>query len=403
MTERYSLAPIQQIWSEENKFSLWLALEYFAAESWADEALFDKSLLLQPIKAPTLGEIYAEELKTKHEFQAFLNALSNKNPENELVTRWFHYGLTSSDIIDTTYSFQLTVTCLEISKRLRKLNLALSDIVINHAKTKISGRTHGQTAEVTSLGNLFAGYFSLLRTFEVEELPKAINSVSIINMSGPIGNYSVVLPVIGEFIKCKLQEQIEKYYNVSPEQSIIFDIPLTTQVIPRIYYADYFIMCAKLMSLLEMIATEIRLRQQSGIEEFSELFSTNQVGSSSMPHKKNPILSENIIGLSRIVRSAVNPALENISLWNQRDMTHSSVERVLTPQVSNIVCFALERMTQILNSLNFNEEQMFKNIESGKVDSHEKLCSLIKNGHNRKDAYDIVYKGLSFGKKVDDS
>lgn len=374
MIERYNTFELNNIWNIQSKIDLWKEISLKYALSFIDDSLIDYNEL-KNIKIEEF-EIIEKEKTTKHEFLAFLEVLIEKSPD--YLKKYIHYGLTSSDILDTTFSYQLKNSAIEI---LNSLNLLLTTIfnkAIDNKNTIMMGRTHGMYAEPISFGLvLFRFYYELKRS--KSRLQNCINTLSYGQLSGPIGNYTI----------CDIEKEVKvlKSFNLNRES-------LSTQVIPRDRYAELFCTLGILASTIENIATEIRQLSQSSICEVSEGFSKNQKGSSSMPHKKNPINSENLCGLARLIRSYINPSLENITLWYERDMSHSSNERFIGQDSTTLTHFILKRLNNIIENLVINEENMNKNIQDsfGLFFSQRLLISLIDKNIDRLNAYEIVQK-----------
>jgi adenylosuccinate lyase len=374
MIERYNTFELNNIWNIQSKIDLWKEISLKYALSFIDDSSIDYNEL-KNIKIEEF-EIIEKEKTTKHEFLAFLEVLIEKSPD--YLKKYIHYGLTSSDILDTTFSYQLKNSAIEI---LNSLNLLLTTIfnkAIDNKNTIMMGRTHGMYAEPISFGLvLFRFYYELKRS--KSRLQNCINTLSYGQLSGPIGNYTI----------CDIEKEVKvlKSFNLNRES-------LSTQVIPRDRYAELFCTLGILASTIENIATEIRQLSQSSICEVSEGFSKNQKGSSSMPHKKNPINSENLCGLARLIRSYINPSLENITLWYERDMSHSSNERFIGQDSTTLTHFILKRLNNIIENLVINEENMNKNIQDsfGLFFSQRLLISLIDKNIDRLNAYEIVQK-----------
>jgi len=377
MIERYNTFELNNIWKVESKISFWKDISIKYALSFIDQSLIDYNEL-NNIKIEE-HEIIEREKTTKHEFLAFLEVLIEKSPE--YLKKYIHYGLTSSDILDTTFSYQLKNSVIEIVKSLDNLLKTIFNKAIENKNIMMIGRTHGMYAEPISFGLVLLRFYYELNRSKTR-LQNCINTLSYGQLSGPIGNYTI----------CNLDKEINilRSFNLNRED-------LSTQIIPRDRYAELFCTLGILASSIENIATEIRQLSQSSICEVSEGFSKNQKGSSAMPHKKNPIGSENICGLSRLIRSYINPALENIPLWYERDMSHSSNERFIGQDSTTLTHFVLNRLNNIIENLIINEKNMNKNIESslGLFFSQRLLIKLIDKNIDRLNAYNIV-QNLTF-------
>ena len=375
MIPRYSRKVLKDIWEDNNKFQIWLNLEILACEAMEKYGDIPKGTTSKIKKKAKFNvrEIDKIELKTKHDVIAFLtNVAKYVGPES----RYIHKGLTSSDILDTSFSIQLSQSSLIILSGLEELSKSIIKIAKKHKYTLCIGRSHGIHAEATTFGLKILGYFEENKR-NIKRLKDAIAQIQTIQMSGPIGTYSNIDPRVEKYVAKKLNFSIE---------------PVSTQIIPRDRHAQLFLAFASIASSLERFVTEIRHLQRSEVLEVEEGFGKGQKGSSAMPHKKNPILSENVTGLARVVRSLVIPALENIASWHERDISHSSVERINAPNATITLDFAIQRMINILNNLVVHKSNMFKNLNllKGLPYSQNVLIFLIENKISREDAYKIV-------------
>jgi adenylosuccinate lyase len=371
MINRYNTPIMSEIWSDAYKINLWKQISSQYAYQLAEQNIDLNDLLSIEI---TAQEIIEKEKITKHEFLAFLELFIDKAPPN--TKKYIHYGLTSSDILDTGFSLQL----IEASKNI----LGQTQVLVNTLKEKaevnrltlMMGRTHGMYAEPISFGRIL---MSFAYEFErsIQRLNNALNHISYGQLSGPVGNYTVCFP--------KVEKLTLGYFGLKPEL-------ISTQVIPRDRYAELFCTLGILASSMERLATEIRQLSQSSVGEVAEGFAANQKGSSAMPHKKNPIGSENICGLARLIRSYMFPALENIVLWHERDMSHSSNERLISQDATSLTYYCLTRLNQIVQNLQVNANQMLTNIQNanGVYYSQHLLISLINKGVDRAVAYGMV-------------
>lgn len=342
---------------------------------WKSTAISQKVRRLKSKKKAKFNvkEIDKIELKTKHDVIAFLtNVAKYVGPES----RFIHKGLTSSDILDTAFSIQLSQSSLIILGGLEELSKSIIKIAKKHKYTLCIGRSHGIHAEATTFGLKILGYFEENKR-NIKRLKDAITQIQTIQMSGPIGTYSNIDPRIEKYVAKKLNFLVE---------------PVSTQIIPRDRHAHLFLAFASIASSLERLVTEIRHLQRSEVLEVEEGFGKGQKGSSAMPHKKNPILSENVTGLARVVRSLVIPALENITSWHERDISHSSVERINAPNATITLDFAIQRMVNILNNLVVHKSNMLKNLNllKGLPYSQNVLIFLVENKISREDAYKLV-------------
>ena len=375
MIPRYSRKVIKDIWEDNNKFQIWLDLEILACEAMEKYGDIPKGTTAKIKKKAKFNvkEIDKIELKTKHDVIAFLtNVAKYVGPES----RFIHKGLTSSDILDTAFSIQLSQSSLIILGGLEELSKSIIKIAKKHKYTLCIGRSHGIHAEATTFGLKILGYFEENKR-NIKRLKDAITQIQTIQMSGPIGTYSNIDPRIEKYVAKKLNFSVE---------------PVSTQIIPRDRHAHLFLAFASIASSLERLVTEIRHLQRSEVLEVEEGFGKGQKGSSAMPHKKNPILSENVTGLARVVRSLVIPALENITSWHERDISHSSVERINAPNATITLDFAIQRMVNILNNLVVHKSNMLKNLNllKGLPYSQNVLIFLVENKISREDAYKLV-------------
>ena len=375
MIPRYSRKVIKDIWEDSNKFQIWLDLEILACEAMEKYGDIPKGTTAKIKKKAKFNvkEIDKIELKTKHDVIAFLtNVAKYVGPES----RFIHKGLTSSDILDTAFSIQLSQSSLIILGGLEELSKSIIKIAKKHKYTLCIGRSHGIHAEATTFGLKILGYFEENKR-NIKRLKDAITQIQTIQMSGPIGTYSNIDPRIEKYVAKKLNFLVE---------------PVSTQIIPRDRHAHLFLAFASIASSLERLVTEIRHLQRSEVLEVEEGFGKGQKGSSAMPHKKNPILSENVTGLARVVRSLVIPALENITSWHERDISHSSVERINAPNATITLDFAIQRMVDILNNLVVHKSNMLKNLNllKGLPYSQNVLIFLVENKISREDAYKLV-------------
>ena len=378
MIPRYSNEKISSIWSDKNRYEIWLKIEIYICEKLCiDKKIPKKDFLLIKNKSKIdVKDIQKLDEKTQHEVIAFLNSVSKKVGKS---SRYIHQGVTSSDIIDTAFSVQLKQATEIIINDLKNLLKALKIKAKKYKKTICLGRTHGIHAEPTTFGLKIASFFAEMER-NLNRLKIALEDISICAISGAVGTYATINPAIEHFVAKKLGLKSEK---------------ISTQIIPRDRHAHLFSVFAIIASSIERIAVEIRHLQRTEVREVEEFFSKTQKGSSAMPHKKNPVLSENLTGLSRYIRSSVVPMLENIALWHERDISHSSVERILAPDVTIVLNFALTRLTNLISNLKIYPENMKKNLNllNGLVFSQALLLELIeKKGVDRQVAYDIVQK-----------
>ena len=377
MIPRYSRKEISEIWKPKNKFKIWLKIEILICEALNELGKVPtKSLKVIKEKAK-FDEKRIDEIEkdVKHDVIAFLTNLAENIGED---SRFIHQGVTSSDILDTTLSIQLKESCLIIKKELKKLLEVLKEKAVSYKKTPCIGRSHGIFAEPTTFGLKMLGkYFEFKRSYE--RFLEAEKNISVCAISGAVGTFANIDPYAQDYVAKKLKIRSEE---------------VSTQVIPRDRYAYLFSVIAIIASSLENLAIEIRHLQRSELGEVEEFFSEKQKGSSAMPHKRNPVLSENITGIARIIRANILPILENISLWHERDISHSSVERVIFPDTLILLDFSLSRMSDVIKNLIINEEKMLANLNSSKglYNSQRVLLKLIDKGLTREDAYRKVQK-----------
>ncbi len=375
MIPRYSRPEMTAIWEPENRFRIWLDIELAATEAWVKLGRVPEEALKvirekADFKVDRIDEI---EKEVKHDVIAFLTSVAEHvGPES----RYLHLGLTSSDVLDTCFSLQLKQAGELLLRDLDQLLASLKKRAEEHKQTPMIGRSHGIHAEPITFGVKVATWYAEMARNR-ERLVKAIGSVSVGKVSGAVGVYGNVLPEVEQHVCEKL--------GLVPDA-------ISTQVIARDQYADFFSSCALIASAVERIATEVRHMQRTEVLEAEEFFSKGQKGSSAMPHKRNPVLSENLTGLARLVRSYLVPALENITLWHERDISHSSVERVIGPDTTITLDFMLARMNNVIENLIVYPENMKKNLEKmGKlVFSEGVLLALVETGRTREEAYRMV-------------
>ena len=377
MIKRYSTPEMEHVWSDENKFKIWTMIECLIADKLANLGKIPKQAakdIRKKIKF-NIKEINEIEKKTKHDLVAYINNVSSYIGKN---SKYFHYGVTSSDIIDTCFSVQLKETSQIIEDQLKKLILVLKKKSIKHKKTLMIGRSHGVHAEPITFGLKMAGFYYEFKR-NLERLKHAKNEISVCAISGPVGTYNSIDPRVEKYVAKKLNLNVE---NIS------------TQIIPRDRHAYFFSILGIIASSIERLSIEIRHLQRTEVLEVEESFNMGQKGSSAMPHKRNPVLSENLTGIARYIRSGVNPTMENISLWHERDISHSSVERILCPDITIATDFALDRLTNIVKNLVIYPKNMKTNLDKlgGLHKSHNILMALIKKGLSRQIAYDLVQK-----------
>jgi adenylosuccinate lyase len=375
MIPRYSRPPIAAIWEPENKFRIWLDIEAYACEAQAKLGVIPESAAraVREKGAFEVGRIDEIERETRHDVIAFLtNVAEHVGPE----ARFMHQGMTSSDVLDTCLAVQLTQAADILLDDLDKLLAVLKRRAVEHKHTLTVGRSHGIHAEPTTFGLKLAGHWAEFARCR-ERLRAARREIATCAISGAVGTFANIDPFVEEYVAEKL--------GLAPE-------PVSTQVIPRDRHAQFFMTLALIAAGIERLATEIRHLQRTEVREAEEYFSPGQKGSSAMPHKRNPVLSENLTGLARLIRGTVTPALENVALWHERDISHSAVERIMAPDATVALDFALARLTGLVDRLVIYPERMRENLESlgGLVDSQRVLLALTQAGMSREDAYRVV-------------
>jgi adenylosuccinate lyase len=377
MIPRYSRPEMARIWEPETRFRIWLKIETYAAEAMAELGLIPKHAAEAVRKRGgfDIARIDAIEREVKHDVIAFLTSVAEHvGPE----ARFLHLGLTSSDVLDTCFNVQLVEAADLLIADIDALLAALKARAFEHKDTLTVGRSHGVHAEPTTFGlKLAVAYAEFARARE--RMVRAREEVGTCAISGAVGTFAHVDPRIEAYVAKKL--------GLRPE-------PISTQVVPRDRHAAYFATLAVVASSVERLATEIRHLQRTEVLEAEEYFSEGQKGSSAMPHKRNPVLSENLTGLARVVRGYAAPALEDVALWHERDISHSSVERVIGPDATIALDFALHRLTGIVENLLIYPERMRANLDrlGGLIHSQRVLLALTAAGVPREEAYRIVQR-----------
>ncbi|MEK6553321.1 MAG: adenylosuccinate lyase [Bacteroidota bacterium] len=375
MIERYTRPEMGKIWNDQFKLEIWLKVEILACEARAEMGEIPKSDLEQ-IKSKSnfdLKRVLEIEETTKHDVIAFLtNVAEYVGP----ASRHIHYGMTSSDVLDTALAYQMKTAGELLLKNLYDLKQVLKKRALEHKKTICVGRSHGIHAEAYSMGLKFALWFEEAKR-NIERLQHAIDSISTGKISGAVGTFQHLSPKVEEYVCAKL--------GLKPE-------PVSTQVVQRDRHAEFLTTIAIIGSSLEKIAIEIRHLQRTEVLEAEEYFSKGQKGSSAMPHKRNPIVSERITGIARILRGNSVAALENVALWHERDISHSSVERVIIPDSCIALDYALGLTIKLIDNLIIYPENMLKNLNltRGLIFSQTVLLKLTEKGMSREDAYEIV-------------
>ena len=387
MISRYSRKELVSIWSEENKYKIWLDVEIAAAEAMEKYKIIPKGVasLVKRKGKIKVKRIHDIEGKVKHDVIAFLTSITE---QAGLKARYLHQGMTSSDVLDTTLNIQLVQSGNILLRDIDKILSVLKKQAKKYKLTPCIGRSHGIHAEPITFGLKLASFYEEFKRNKLR-LKDAIENVSTCAISGAVGTFANINPKVETYVAKKLKLKAE---------------PISTQIIPRDRHAHYFAVLGIIAGSVERVATEIRHLQRSEVYELQEYFSKDQKGSSAMPHKKNPILSENLTGLARMVRSYVIPALENISLWHERDISHSSVERNIGPDANITLDFALVRLSVILEKMIVYPKTMVKNLNltRGLVFSQEVMLELTKSGIAREKAYRLVqsHAKASFAKNT---
>ncbi len=375
MIDRYTLPEMGKIWEDKFKFETWLKIEILACEARANMGeipMTDVDVIKTKANFDVKRILEIEET-TKHDVIAFLtNVAEYVGPES----RHIHYGMTSSDILDTTLSFQMKSAGELLLKRLLQLKDTLKQRAIEHKNTICVGRSHGIHAEPTSMGLKFALWFEETKR-NIKRLEKAIETISVGQISGAVGTFEHLSPAVEEYVCQKMGLQ---------------PAPVSTQVIQRDRHAEFLTTIAIIGATLEKIAIEIRHLQRTEVLEAEEYFSKGQKGSSAMPHKRNPIISERITGLSRVLRANSMAALEDVALWHERDISHSSVERIIVPDSCIALDYMLDLMVKLISRLIIYPENMIRNLNltRGLVFSQAVLLKLVSKGITREEAYKIV-------------
>ena len=388
MIDRYSRKELTDIWSEENKYKIWLNVEIAAAQSMEKLGLIPRgvSSVVRKRYRINVKRIHEIEKKVKHDVIAFLTSITEKSG---MKARYLHLGMTSSDVLDTSFNIQLVQSGKIILKDIDKLLEVIKKKAKKYKFTPCMGRSHGIHAEPITFGLKLASYYEEFKRNKIR-LIQAIDEVSTCSISGAVGTFANINPNVEKYTAKKLGLKVE---------------PISTQVIPRDRHAFYFSVLGIIAGSIERVAIEIRHLQRSEVYELQEYFSKNQKGSSAMPHKKNPILSENLTGLARMIRSNVIPALENIALWHERDISHSSVERNIGPDANITTDFALVRLTNILDSMIIYPKKMLENLNltKGLIFSQELMLELTKTGLSREKSYKLVqnYAKKCFAENLD--
>jgi adenylosuccinate lyase len=374
--EKYTRPEMGRIWSDGNKYRCWLDVEIAVAEAWAEEGRVPADAL-PAIRAATfdLNRIAEIEEETQHDVIAFLRNLAERvGPD----ARWIHLGLTSSDVVDTALALQLVQSTDLVLRDLDELCSVLADLARKHRSTVMIGRTHNVHAEPITFGFKAAVWYAEIGR-QRDRVSSVRREIAVAKIAGAVGTHANVTPAIEERVASRL--------GLDPE-------PAATQVVQRDRHAAYVLTLGLLGSSLDRIATELRNLQHTEILEVEEPFREGQQGSSAMPHKRNPILNERISGLARVLRGYAVPALENVVLWHERDISNSSVERVILPDASILTDYLLSLLTRVLRDMRVNADRMEQNLASsnGLFFSEKVLTALVESGLSRPDAYKVVQR-----------
>ena len=377
MIERYSREEMKKIWDLQSKFQYYLNVEIAVAEAYAELGIFPKEDISQlrenaKFDLKRIDEIEAE---VRHDVIAFLTCVNESLGD---LAKYMHVGMTSSDVIDTAFALQIQDSGKIIKKDLDNTIQSLKDLANKHKNTVCIGRSHGIHAEVMTFGVKICSWIDILER-QRDNFEHALEQIRVGQISGPVGTYSNISPEVEE-VTCK-------NLGLKPAR-------ISTQIIARDYHAYFMQSLALIASVIEQFATEIRHLQRTEVLEVEEGFGKNQKGSSAMPHKKNPVLSENLCGLARVVRANSLVALENIPLWHERDISHSSAERIIFPDSLTLVDFMLNRFNSVVQNLVVHEKNMLKNTDKfgGIVFSQKVLLKLVEKGLTREEAYRLVQR-----------
>jgi adenylosuccinate lyase len=377
MIPRYSAPEMVAIWEQQNKYRIWFEIEAHACDALAELGVIPKEAAAEIWKKGKVDADKIDEIEktTKHDVIAFLTNLAESIGEN---SRFVHQGMTSSDVLDTCLAVQLKQATEILLQDLDGVLEVLKDKALKYKNAITIGRSHGIHAEPVTFGLKMARFYAEFRRNK-KRLQNALDEVSVCAISGAVGTFANIDPMVQDHVAAKLGLKSEE---------------ISTQIIPRDRHAAYFSTLAVIASSVENIATEIRHLQRTEVLEAEEFFSKGQKGSSAMPHKRNPVLSENLTGLARMVRSYAAPALENVASWHERDISHSSVERMIAPDATVTLDFALKRLTGLVKNLVVYPDNMENNLNKlkGLVFSQRVLLELTQNGVSREDAYKYVQR-----------
>lgn len=375
MISRYTREEMAQIWTEENRFKAWLEVEILAAEAWAElgEIPMDEVKNIRPNARIDVDRIKEIEQETRHDVVAFTRQISETLGEEK---KWVHYGLTSTDVVDTAQGYLIKQANDVIQKDLETFIEVLKNKAIEHKHTLMMGRTHGIHAEPTSFGIKMALWYEEMKR-NLVRFEQVRQEVEVGKMSGAVGTFSNIPPEVEEYV-CK---------NLGLDYARV-----STQTLQRDRHAHYIAVLALIATSVEKFAVEVRHLQRTEVREVEEAFRKGQKGSSAMPHKRNPIGSENVSGIARVIRGYITTAYENVPLWHERDISHSSAERIMLPDVTIALDYMLNRFSNLIKNLVVFEDNMKKNIDRsfGLVNSQRVMLALINKGWSREEAYDTV-------------
>lgn len=375
MLERYTRPEMGKIWTDQNRYQAWLEVEILADEAWAELGEIPKEDVKKIREKATfdIDRILEIEAQTRHDVVAFTRAVSESLGDE---SKWVHYGLTSTDVVDTAYGYLMKQANDLIRKDLETFTAIIGEKAKEHKYTVMMGRTHGVHAEPTTFGLKLALWYSEMKR-NIERFERAAAGVEAGKISGAVGTFANIPPFVEEYVCNKL--------GIRPQE-------ISTQVLPRDLHAEYFASMALIATSIEKFATEIRGLQKSETREVEEFFAKGQKGSSAMPHKRNPIGSENMAGLARVIRGHMVTAYENVSLWHERDISHSSAERIIIPDTTILIDYMLNRFGTIVKNLTVFPENMKRNMNAtfGLIYSQRVMLKLIDHGMTREQAYDLV-------------
>lgn len=375
MIERYTRPEMGAIWTDENKYKAWLEVEILACEAWSELGVIPKEDVkkIREKASFDVERILTIEQETRHDVVAFTRAVSETLGDEK---KWVHYGLTSTDVVDTALSFLLKQANVIIRRDIEQFIAILKDKAIEHKHTVMMGRTHGVHAEPTTFGLKMALWYEEMKR-NLERFNAAATVIETGKLSGAVGTYANTDPKVESYVCDKLGLQAA---------------PVSTQTLQRDRHAQYLSVLALVATSIEKFATEIRSLQKTETREVEEFFAKGQKGSSAMPHKRNPIGSENMTGMARVIRGYMMTAYENVPLWHERDISHSSAERIILPDATIALNYMLSRFSNIVKNLTVFPDNMKRNIDRthGVIFSQRVLLSLIDQGMSREEAYDIV-------------